>query len=158
VFLFIIFHCRYLHLYLYTYNSVPHVPLCKYQIGYRNNSVIYPVHPVYTPCEINLFKNPNFKFQRTAVTIPTTCHNTNAYNHLMYHEEFSVTRGSLWMVSPDIETRRGSNMYVSTQSMVHNFSFINGDRVTAVPQLFQVPHNLSNWQIHYDAHKVFCRS
>ena len=29
-FLFIIFHCRYLHLYLYTYDSVPLVPQCKY--------------------------------------------------------------------------------------------------------------------------------
>jgi len=26
VFLFIIVYCRYLHLYLYTYHSVPHVP------------------------------------------------------------------------------------------------------------------------------------
>ena len=57
--MFIIFHCRYLHPYLYTYYSVPLVPYCKhlFRLDTGKNFIIYHcTHCVYCLCNTSLKK------------------------------------------------------------------------------------------------------
>ena len=73
------FYCRYLHLYLYTYYSVPLVPYCKYLLKFVIGTILLfiLVHTVYTVCVINLFFKKIGWHLAVRYQGDTTSHNSN---------------------------------------------------------------------------------